>query len=117
MLTRELSFDLAACSVDAVQRAAYRFSDRLSLDLHVSEQTIACLLHLPSDDEEAAELVLADFRTEVLDQVLRERIRNETAGVRNLILAAAFSNSGLIEDSLAEDGLPLHEDDGDVTAA
>ena len=41
---------------------------------------------------------MAEFQNEVLDQVLRERIRNETKEVRNLILALAFSNTGLVRD-------------------
>jgi His-Xaa-Ser system protein HxsD len=44
----------------------------------------------------SAEAVRADFRRHVLDQVLRERIRRETEGVRNAIFALAFSNTGLV---------------------
>jgi His-Xaa-Ser system protein HxsD len=40
-----------------------------------------------------------EFRIEVLDYVLRERIRNETAPVRNTILAMAFSRVDLDEES------------------
>ena len=48
-----------------------------------------------ADNADSAEETLKDFRNEVLDQSLRERIRNETAEVRNLILSLAFSNTGL----------------------
>jgi His-Xaa-Ser system protein HxsD len=95
-VVREVSFDPAAVSVDAVQRAAYRLSDRLSLDLKIGDG-IRCTLHL-GDAAEADELV-ADFRNEVLDQVLRERIRQETEPARNLILALAFSRTGALPEA------------------
>jgi His-Xaa-Ser system protein HxsD len=41
--------------------------------------------------------LVADFRNEVLDQVLRERIRAETSDIRNLVLALAFSRTGLAD--------------------
>jgi His-Xaa-Ser system protein HxsD len=96
VVRRSLSFDRTCYSADAVQRALYRFSDRLSGVVLDSAETISCVLHIHADDQAEAELVLSDFRNEVLDQVLRERIRNETAEVRNLILALAFSDSGLL---------------------
>jgi His-Xaa-Ser system protein HxsD len=92
----KLSFDRAGYSLDAIQRAAYRFSDRLSCDISDGAETIEVSLHI-ADNVEEPEAVLADFRNEVLDQVLRERIRAETGDVRNLVLALAFSKTGLIE--------------------
>lgn len=92
----KLSFDRAGYSLDAIQRAAYRFSDRLSCDISGGAETIEVSVHI-ADGVEEPEAVLADFRNEVLDQVLRERIRAETGDVRNLVLALAFSKTGLIE--------------------
>lgn len=97
MIERELEFDSAAYSVDAVQRAAYRFSDRLSATVATGDP-IRCVLFLETKDGLEVEQLLAEFRKEVLDQVLRERIRRETEQVRNVILAHAFSNTGLIDD-------------------
>lgn len=97
MIETSFSFDADVYSPDAIQRAAYTFSDRLSIDL-VLGQEIACTLHIVTDDPSIAEQVAGDFRNEVLDQVLRERIRLETADVRNLILAHAFSKSGLVPE-------------------
>jgi His-Xaa-Ser system protein HxsD len=45
----------------------------------------------------AVAALLADFRNEVVDQALRERIRDETQETRNLILALAFSHTGLVD--------------------
>jgi His-Xaa-Ser system protein HxsD len=94
MIERDLSFDLAAHTVDAVQRAAYRLSDRISCEVTLGEHSIdvrATVL----DEGADADALMAEFRNEVLDQVLRERIRAETGDVRNLILALAFSRTGL----------------------
>lgn len=94
-MTRELTFGGDAHTADAIQRAAYRLSDRLTLDLRTERGDFHCALQIADQPESELELLLADFRREVLDQVLRERIRGETEGVRNVILAFAFSNTGL----------------------
>jgi His-Xaa-Ser system protein HxsD len=94
MTERNVSFDRSAHSLDAVQRAAYRLSDRMSCEVSETAGAIEATLHIP-DDGVAPDILLADFRNEVLDQVLRERIRAETADVRNLVLAVAFSKTGL----------------------
>jgi His-Xaa-Ser system protein HxsD len=41
--------------------------------------------------------LIARIRNEVIDQDLRSIIAKETSNVRTLILANAFSNTGLIE--------------------
>jgi His-Xaa-Ser system protein HxsD len=97
MTHRELTFEASMHSADAVQRAVYKFSDRLSCDLAAEGALFRCTLHIISETDDEVEDVLADFRNEVLDQTLRERIRGETQEVRNLILALAFSNTGLID--------------------
>jgi His-Xaa-Ser system protein HxsD len=94
----EVTFDSDHHSADAIQRAAYRFSDRLSLDLVVEPPVFRCRLTIVSDDEAVVALTLHDFRNEVLDQVLRERIRDETEGTRNVILSLAFSRTSLVEE-------------------
>ena len=99
MIERQVSFAESAHSADAIQRAAYRFSDRLALDLKRMNGEFVCTLLIDEELQDRVDEIAADFRTEVLDQVLRERIRNETEDVRNLILALAFSNTGLTEAS------------------
>jgi His-Xaa-Ser system protein HxsD len=98
-MERELTFEEPITSVDALQRAIYRLSDRLSCDIHSEDGKIKCTIHLVTDDLEDAEATLGDFRNEVNDQVLRERIRKETELSRNLILSLAFSQTGLTDES------------------
>jgi len=91
----ELTFDAAGHSVDAIQRAAYRFSDRVSCEVVSGETEHRCILTAVGDVDPCAQV--ADFRTEVLDQVLRERIRAETEPIRTMILAQAFSKTGVVD--------------------
>lgn len=89
-------FDASTTSVDAIQRAAYRMCDRLSVDIRVRD-SIAVEVHAAAG-EDVGELAF-ELRNEVLDQVLRERIRLETAEARNLILALAFSQTGVLPEA------------------
>lgn len=89
------SFDLEAYTLDAVQRAAYRLSDRASCEFTVDNGSLEVDL-TPVGNGDAAAL-LAELRNESLDQILRARIRDETAEVRNLVLALAFSRTSLNE--------------------
>lgn len=99
MIEFTLSFDRSAASVDAVQRAVYRLSDRLSCDISPTDAATEVVVH-PSDPDADGEALLSDLRNEVLDQVLRERVRAETGDVRNLVLALAFSKTGLAESDV-----------------
>ena len=91
----ELIFDAESHSADAIQRAAYRFADRFSLELTRDDANYHCRLHFVTDVDET---VVNGFRVEVLDHVLRERIRIETEGTRNVVLALAFSNTSLSDE-------------------
>ena len=97
--TRALTVDLAVYSLDCIKRSAYRFTDSFALDLRVAANAAVCTL---SFDEKASDQlmdhVVASFQKELLDQDLRATIRAETKEVRNLILAHAFSRTGLIGD-------------------
>lgn len=96
--TREetiVSFAAETASIDAIQRAAYRFSDRFSCELIPGAAEHLCKLN-PVGDGETKDIV-GDFRTEVLDQMLRERIRVETEPIRTMILAHAFSRTGVVK--------------------
>src|SRR2546430_657051 len=97
MTHRRLTFDSQTYTADAIQRATYKLSDRVSCDLSRDGSVYCCDLHLVTDAPAEVEAVLGDFRNEVLDETLRARIREETREVRNVILALAFSNTGLVE--------------------
>ncbi|AGL17810.1 His-Xaa-Ser system protein HxsD [Actinoplanes sp. N902-109] len=90
-----LTFDAAAHPVDVVQRAAYRFSDLLTVELKRDGDLVRCDVF--ARDPERLGTALHELRAEIVDQVLRARIREETQNVRNLVLAVAFSRTGLAE--------------------
>jgi His-Xaa-Ser system protein HxsD len=94
---RTLTFEAALYSADAIQRAAYNLADRISCDIATEDERYRCTIHLSDASEADVEALLADFRNEVLDETLRERVREQTHDVRNLILALAFSETGLVD--------------------
>jgi His-Xaa-Ser system protein HxsD len=94
-----VNFDDRVYSLDSIKKAAYRFIDKFSVDFNLAKQTICCTLNFSANiTSEAASLILDNFKREVLDQDLRGRIAIETEGVRNLILAHAFSKTSLVTD-------------------
>ncbi len=93
----QLSFDEATHTADAIQRAAYKFCAHFALELQRNDGRFLCTLHF-LDGQEQDPGVVDSFRIEVLDQILRERIRNETQTVRNVILAVAFSKTKLSDE-------------------
>jgi His-Xaa-Ser system protein HxsD len=85
-----VTLDAEGYSIDAAQRAAHRLSNALSAEIEQHDGVIVCRL-FPLGEEDGTNLA-HDFRREVLDQELRERIRQQTEPVRNAVLALAFSN-------------------------
>lgn len=92
-----LSFDERIYSVEAIQKAAYRFIHVLTVDISINENTVECVLTSTQDlSPEGLLYSVNEFKKEVLDQHLRLKIKSETEAVRNLVLGIAFSNSGLL---------------------
>lgn len=90
-----LELDTAVYSLEAVQKAAYRFIDRLTVVIRQRSGLLVCEVALVEGIGTPLEVVLADFKREMLDQQLRVQIKKETESVRNLILSYAFSRTGL----------------------
>ncbi len=97
--TLEIDFDSSAYSVTAVQKACYRFTNIASFEVKTDDasKTRVICTALGEKSDEGMQHLGQLLRNEVLDQHLREKIRTETEGVRNLILAHAFSKTGLIK--------------------
>jgi His-Xaa-Ser system protein HxsD len=92
----EFTFDLSIYRLSAIQKAAYRFTGPFRVELdRVNETKVRVRLvphagHSPSIDPNT-------LPNEVLDQELRETVADETRGVRELLLAQAFSNLPLTD--------------------
>ena len=96
--TASLEVDTAVYSLPALKKTAYRMADRCSVvfgTLEGSRIAIAVTCP-PSASEDQIRSCIRNFFEEALDQDLRERIAVETAPLRNLILAHAFSRTKLV---------------------
>ena len=92
-----MTFETPLFSGDAVKRALYKMSDRFTADIRQDGNYFICeIIFPPNKSEETKISDMAIFRKEVLDEDLREKIRKETELIRNLILAHAFSRTGLV---------------------
>lgn len=89
--------DLRVYRLTAVQKAAYRLARRCTAVLGAVEgDALAVALTFPTATTEAEALAVArHFHQELLDQELRETVAAETAPLRSLLLAMAFSRTGL----------------------
>jgi len=92
-----LTFSSQIYNAETIKKAAYRFSDVLSVDIIPRPGEIECVLHFLSGsrEKEQAERIVAAFKNEVLDQDLRSVISKETEAIRNAVLAFALSKTGL----------------------
>ena len=81
-------------SIDAVKRAAYCLTDRVTVEIEPGDTGITCTLS-PLSSKTDMSLVEAHFRNAVLDHDLRIAIAKETEPLRNLVLSIAFSKTGL----------------------
>jgi len=92
-------FCLSTYSLNAIKKTCYKFSSDFSVKLEkVDDEKIKVgFTFNPNADNEMRADLIRQFHNELLDQDLREIVFKETEGVRNLILAHAFSKTTLIE--------------------
>ena len=96
-----LEFDATAYPLSTVQKACYRFTNIASFEVRQCKRddreiVLVSAQPLSAKSEGGLEHLGQLVRNEALDQSLREQIRQQTEGVRNLVLAHAFSRTGLI---------------------
>jgi His-Xaa-Ser system protein HxsD len=107
---RSITLVLEACqfSRDAVLRAAYWFSRDLYIEFPASEadSTFTVILRpkttAPSlDDPDPKSLadLASEFQNALVDSELRVRVQRETLAVRELLIAKAFAEAGVLEDN------------------
>jgi His-Xaa-Ser system protein HxsD len=83
-------------SADVIQKAAYKGLNYFTLDLEISGDKFLCKLNSNIQaSEEAFNHAVEEFKKDILDFQLREKIKIETEPLRNLVLAIAFSNTDL----------------------
>ena len=83
----------------AVKKAAYKFGGAFHILIEEADGAVVVSLK-PTSSNADPEEAIGRFCNEVLDQELREQIAAETNGVRDLLLAQAFSKTSLIDSEL-----------------
>jgi His-Xaa-Ser system protein HxsD len=97
--TALVQVDHALVSVEALLKTCYWFSRDFVCDVtHESgERSIVSLKPKSSSDMSLSE-AQEQFMTHAMDFALRERVTAKTSDVRDLLLAKAFSESGVLEE-------------------
>lgn len=93
-------FDVRVHSLSAIKKAAYKFTHAFSVRFETVDQDHVIVRFLPLQAPTAPLDLLDAFHNEVLDQDLREHLAEETKGIRDLIIAQAFSPISLLHPEL-----------------
>jgi len=94
-----ITFDASLFSADVIKKAAYTIASHAAVDIRRDNTLWSCELQFVKPMPTAiVDEIVANFRIEVLDYDLRERIGAETREVRNSVLAVAFSKTALQSD-------------------
>ena len=78
-------------SADSLQRTLYRMANTCTWE--VQDRPKEWDITLTTAGDESPERLEAEFKNNVIDYSLREKIRTETEQVRALLFAHAFSNA------------------------
>src|SRR5687767_799281 len=80
--TRQIVVNTTVYSLDTVKKAAYRFLDRFTADFQVHGEEILCTVTFSRGVSAAgADSALQEFKRELLDQDLRQKVAGETAAL------------------------------------
>ena len=96
-----VEIDLAFVSAEALLKACHWFSREYVCDLRKKGDAAAEVVLSPRNPAAAFDppTVRDAFMTSAIDFALREKIEAKTSGIRDLLLAKAFSESGVLEDN------------------
>jgi len=86
--------------LDAVKKAAYKFADKYFVEVSMPEPQYIRVSARHKSGSKLSKDEQQEFLNEILDQELREVVAEETRGVRDLLLAQAFSKVSLTEPDL-----------------
>ncbi len=95
-----VDIDLAIISAEALLKTSYWFSREFVCEIRNQDNKLAEVCLTPRNPMSASDLASAKaaFTTSAMDFALREKIEAKTSGIRDLLLAKAFSESGVLED-------------------
>jgi His-Xaa-Ser system protein HxsD len=95
-----VEINLAIVSTEALLKTSYWFSRDFVCEIRNRDDKLAEVYLTPRSPMSASDLAIAKdaFNTSAMDFALREKIEAKTTGIRDLLLAKAFSESGVLED-------------------
>ncbi|MGA2909109.1 MAG: His-Xaa-Ser system protein HxsD [Terracidiphilus sp.] len=98
-----VEIDLAIIGAEALLKTSYWFSRDFVCEIRNRDDKVAEVCLTPRSSMLASDLasVKDAFTTSAMDFALREKIDAKTSGIRDLLLAKAFSESGVLEDQPA----------------
>jgi His-Xaa-Ser system protein HxsD len=98
-----VEINLAIISAEALLKTCYWFSHDFVCEIRNHDEKLAEVYLTPRSPISASDLASSKdaFNTSAMDFALREKIEAKTSGIRDLLLAKAFSESGVLEDEPA----------------
>jgi His-Xaa-Ser system protein HxsD len=92
--------NLAIISTEALLKTCHWFSRDFVCEIRNRSEYIADVILTPRSPVSPSDIASAKdaFTTSAMDFALREKIEARTSGIRDLLLAKAFSESGVLED-------------------
>lgn len=94
-----IELDHTLFSPEVVLKTCYWFSKDFAFEISAQEGASILVSLTPKDASVLTESVRADFVEMATDFTLRERIEARTSSIRELLLAKAFAEAGVLEDS------------------
>jgi His-Xaa-Ser system protein HxsD len=103
-----LTLDPRQFSREAALKAAYWFTKDLHIEFppseteHLFEVVLRAKCPTPTLDNPAPKKLnelVSEFRNALIDSELRIQVQRETSGIRELLLAKAFAEAGVMESS------------------
>ena len=82
--------------LSAIKKASYKYMGTCHIKISIEDNGKIDVLFKPGKSCNNLDELINDFCNEVLDQDLRETVAEETAAIKNIILAQAFSPISLI---------------------
>jgi His-Xaa-Ser system protein HxsD len=97
--TQLLTFDSKVYRLSAIKKATYKYGGLFHILIEQHDQATEVRMK-PKESCVPIDKLVGEFCNEVLDQELRETVAEETVGIRNLLLAQAFSKTSLIDPAM-----------------
>lgn len=91
--------DQTVISIEAASKACYWFGRDFEYQIQTTSDSLIEVTLIPKANTSSRIQVKADFLALASDFALRERVDAQTKGLRELLLAKAFAEAGVLEDS------------------